>query len=80
MVWQIQEAKQRFSEFVQKALDEGPQTVSRRGRDVAVLVSARDFERLAGHRLDFKDFLLTAPDLQELDIERPRDLPRAVDL
>jgi prevent-host-death family protein len=31
MAWQVQEAKARFSELVQKAIEEGPQTVSRHG-------------------------------------------------
>ena len=34
MPWQLQEAKAKFSELVQKTLDEGPQTVTRRGKEV----------------------------------------------
>ena len=36
MEWQLQEAKAKFSELVQKAIDDGPQTVTRRGQPVAV--------------------------------------------
>ncbi|MDQ3548772.1 MAG: type II toxin-antitoxin system prevent-host-death family antitoxin, partial [Chloroflexota bacterium] len=39
MAWQVQEAKQKFSELVERAITDGPQTISRRGVDVAVVVS-----------------------------------------
>ena len=47
MEWQLQEAKAKFSELVQKAIDEGPQTVTRHGKEVVVIVSAKDFARVA---------------------------------
>ena len=37
MQWQLQEAKAKFSELVQKAIDEGPQTVTRHGKDAVVV-------------------------------------------
>jgi prevent-host-death family protein len=46
MTWQLQEAKAKFSQLVQKALDEGPQTVTRHGKEVAVLLSADDYKKL----------------------------------
>jgi prevent-host-death family protein len=78
--WQVQEAKQKFSQLVQRALDEGPQMVTRRGEEVVVVVSANEFRRLTGNKPDFKDFLLSGPDLSALDLERVRDLPRDVEL
>ena len=80
MVWQLQEAKQKFSQLVQRALDEGPQAVTRHGETVVVVVSSEEYERLTGAELDFKDFLLTGPDLSVLDLERRKDHPRKVDL
>jgi prevent-host-death family protein len=79
MAWQIQEAKAKFSELVQKAIDEGPQTVSRRGKDVAVVLSADEYRRLRKGQIDFKEFLTLLP-LDGLDLERNKDLPRDVDL
>jgi prevent-host-death family protein len=79
MAWQIQEAKAKFSELVQKAIDEGPQTVSRRGKDVAVVLSAEEYRRLRKGQIDFKEFLTLLP-LDGLDLERSKDLPRDVDL
>jgi prevent-host-death family protein len=69
VAWQLQEAKQRFSEVVRRALTEGPQWVTRHGRRVVVVVAAEDFEA-TGRGASFKDFLLTAPDLEGLEIDR----------
>jgi prevent-host-death family protein len=79
MAWQIQEAKAKFSELVQKAIDEGPQTVTRRGKDVAVVLSAEEYRSLRKGQIDFKEFLTLLP-LDGVDLERSKDLPRDVDL
>src|SRR5579883_2137590 len=50
MQWQVQEAKQRFSQLVQRAIDEGPQVVTRHGRDVVVVVAADEFRRLTSNK------------------------------
>lgn len=80
MPWQLQEAKQRFSQVVQCALDEGPQVVTRRGEQVVVVLSIREYQRLTGSVPDFRDFLLSLPDLDGLDIRRAADLARGVEL
>ena len=80
MPWQLQEAKQKLSQLVQRALDEGPQVVTRHGEAVVVVVSADEYRRLTGGRPDIRDFLLSAPDLSALELERAADLPREVDL
>ena len=43
--WQLQEAKARLSELVQKALEGSPQVISRRGRDEVVVLRRSDYER-----------------------------------
>ena len=81
MSWQVQEAKQRFSELVQRALDEGPQVVTRHGREAVVIMAADEYRRLTGSVPDFKEFLLSGPDLADLELDQDmRDFPRAVDL
>ena len=80
MSWQLQEAKQKFSELVRRALEDGPQVVTRRGKEVVVVVPAEEFRRLTGDKPDFKEFLMSAPDLSVLDLERPREMPRDVEL
>jgi len=80
-MWKLQDAKQRFSELVERALHQGPQVVTRRGLEVAVLVSMEQYKRLLAQRRDVKQYLLGAgPDFGELDLQRARDLPRPVDL
>lgn len=80
MPWQLQEAKQKFSQLVRRALEEGPQAVTRHGETVVVVVSARDFHRLTGGKGDFTEFLLSVPDLSVLDIRRSTDCPRNIQL
>lgn len=80
MIWQVQEAKQKFSALVQRALDEGPQIVTRRGEEVVVVLSAEQYRRLSGQRRSFTDFLLNGPDLSQLDLRRAKDLARVVEL
>jgi prevent-host-death family protein len=84
MVWQLQEAKQRFSEVVRDANSKGPQVVTRHGEEVAVVISMDDYRRLSGKTKSFKDFLLDpdGPFFDDLDLllERSKDLPRPVDL
>ena len=82
MSWQLQEAKQKFSELVRRTLEEGPQVVTKHGEEVVVVVPAAEFRRMSrdGGKMDFKEFLMSAPDLSVLDLERPRELPRDVEL
>ncbi len=80
MAWQLQEAKQKFSELVRRALEEGPQTVTRHGEPVVVVVPVEEFRHLTGNKPDFKEFLMSAPDLSALDLERPKGMPRDVEL
>jgi prevent-host-death family protein len=79
MNWQIQEAKARFSEMVQRAVNEGPQTVTRHGKVIVVLVSAEEYRRLRGRGKSLKGLLASAP-LAGIEITRSRDTGRVVDL
>jgi antitoxin Phd len=80
MRWQLQEAKQRFSELVRHARAHGPQVVTRHGEEVAVVVSIEEYRRLTEELPSFKEFLLAAPDLEALEIDRPREQARMVEL
>jgi prevent-host-death family protein len=58
--WPVQDAKARFSEFLEKCLAEGPQMVTKRGAEAAVLVPAREWHRLqAAARPSLKELLLS---------------------
>jgi prevent-host-death family protein len=80
MSWQVQTAKQRFSELVERAVSEGPQIVTKHGRPTVVVVEVGEFRRLSGATMDFKEFLMSAPDFSMLDLERSKELPRELDL
>ncbi len=59
MKWQLQEAKARFSEFLDAAMKKGPQIVTRRGVEAAVLVPIDEWKRLQqSARPSIKDVLL----------------------
>ena len=76
MEWQLAEAKNRFSEVVNRALAEGPQFVYRRKESV-VVVARRDYERLTGKRPSFKEFLTgKGTSLAGLDLSRDRSAMR----
>lgn len=83
MNWQIQEAKQRFSELVRATENEGPQVITRHGEEVVFMVDAREFHRLNGDTKNFARFLQTFPKIEsqpgepdifdEIEAERKRD-------
>jgi antitoxin Phd len=57
--WPVQDAKARFSEFLETCLAEGPQMVTRRGTEAAVLVPVEEWHRLqAAARPSLKQLLL----------------------
>src|SRR6266550_827523 len=57
--WQLQEAKARFSELIDDTLEKGPQVVTRRGIDTAVVVSIDEWHKLKDeNRLTGKDVLV----------------------
>jgi prevent-host-death family protein len=59
MPWQVQDAKARFSEFLEASLTKGPQVVTRRGVETAVLVPIEEWRRLSdASRPTIKDWLL----------------------
>ena len=58
--WPVQDAKARFSEFLDACLSDGPQLVTRRGAEAAVLVPAAQWQRLhAAAKPTLKELLLT---------------------
>lgn len=67
--WQLQDAKNRFSEVVEEALHSGPQTVTRRGEPVVVVVAIDTWRRISGPVPSLKSFLRSAP-LDGVDLSR----------
>lgn len=78
--WQIQQAKSKLSELIEKARSEGPQTITRHGKPSAVVVSMEEYESMRRNKPNFIEFLLSIPKFDELDLERSKDVGREVDL
>ena len=69
--WPVQDAKARFSEFLDACLADGPQMVTRRGAEAAVLVPAAQWHRLhAASRPTLKELLLSDVGRAELPIPK----------
>lgn len=72
--WQLQEAKNRFSELVDKAVEGGPQVVTRHGKETVVVVSVDDYARLTRPKKRLVQFIRESPMVQtELDLGSRRD-------
>lgn len=71
--WQIQEAKARLSELVRETEHGGPQAITRNGREVAVVLSKADYERLTGAGRSLVEFIRRSPLFGADDIDLSRD-------
>lgn len=82
--WQIQTAKARFSEVFRKARSEGPQRITRQGKEGVVMIAEEQFEKLAGRSHQPKSlvqFFRQSPLVGvDLHLERDRDPGRDIDL
>ncbi len=78
-IWQLQEAKARFSLLFNSVCTDGPQRVTRRGKDTIVLIREDEYRSLTGSHENFISFLLSAPNA-ELDITRTKETGRTVEL
>ena len=59
--WSIAEAKARFSELIDQAESQGPQTITRHGRTTAVIVAAEEWERKTKRKGNLAEFFATSP-------------------
>lgn len=59
--WSVAEAKARFSEVINKAQSDGPQTITRSGKKTVVIVSAKEWERKTKRKGNLAEFLLASP-------------------
>jgi prevent-host-death family protein len=77
--WAVAKAKAQFSEVIDLALAEGPQTITRSGRPAVVVVSVQDWDRNSKRRGTLAEFFATSP-LRgaRLHLERRKDSPRRI--
>lgn len=88
MNWQVQEAKQRFSEVLRAVEKDGPQIITKHGEEVAVVINIDEYRRLAARPpRDFIDHLMGPPYfsdemvaiMEEIESERKKDFGREID-
>ncbi|MGA9040622.1 MAG: type II toxin-antitoxin system Phd/YefM family antitoxin [Terriglobales bacterium] len=82
--WQLQTAKAQFSELFRRARSEGPQYVTRQGKEAVVVLPAEEFERLherARQPRNLVKFFAQSPLVNsDIDLERKPDYGRKIDL
>jgi prevent-host-death family protein len=80
-VWQLQDAKNKFSEVVNEALAKGPQFVTRHGEKVVVILSNQEYQQLNKSKPKLSEFFQQSPLVGiDLDLERDQSYPREVDV
>ena len=71
--WQLQEAKNKFSRVVEKAVSDGPQIITKRGVEVAVVLSIADYQKMMASRGKLSTFFRDSPLVgMELDLARDK--------
>jgi antitoxin Phd len=74
-IWQIQDAKNKLSEVITRALKQGPQLITRHGEKTVVVVSYTEYERLRKSQGKLSEFFKASP-LAGVDLTRDKSLPR----
>lgn len=73
--WSVADAKARFSELIEQVLHDGPQAITRRGQEVAVVVSIEEWRRKTDRSGSLAEFLAGSP-LRDSDLDIDRvDIP-----
>ena len=79
--WTVAEAKAKFSEIIERAMSEGPQTITRKGRTAAVVVGAEEWQRKTKRVGSMAEFFATSPLRRSgLKARRRKERPRKVNL
>ena len=79
--WTVAQAKAKFSEVLNRAMAEGPQTITRRGRTAAVVVNADEWNRKTKRVGTLADFFAASPLRNSgLKLKRPKGRIRKIDV
>jgi len=71
--WQLQEAKNKFSQVVDEALLDGPQLITRRGVEVVILLSYEEYRCMTASQSKLSEFFRQSP-LVGVDLDMSRDI------
>jgi antitoxin Phd len=74
--WQLQEAKNKFSRVVEDAVNSGPQIITRRGVEVAIVLSYAEYKKMVAPRQKLSEFFRESP-LAGSDLDLTRDKSEA---
>ena len=73
MNWQLQDAKNKLSQVIDMVLSDGPQVITRRGKEVAVILPVKDYKQMKESKCDLVDFFRKSPLVGRLTYERNKD-------
>lgn len=81
-IWQIQDAKNKLSEVIARALKKGPQVITRHGHKTVVVLAYDEYKKMSQSQVKFSEFFRSSPLAGvDLDLTRDKSLPReGVDL
>jgi antitoxin Phd len=74
--WQLQEAKNKFSRVIENAVNSGPQIITKRGVEVAIVISYAQYQKMIASRESLSAFFRNSP-LTGTDLELARDKSNA---
>jgi prevent-host-death family protein len=79
--WTVAEAKAKFSEIIERAMSEGPQTITRKGRTAAVVVGAEEWQRKTHRVGNLAEFFAASPLRRSgLKVRRLKERPRKINI
>jgi prevent-host-death family protein len=78
-VWQLQEAKNKFSNLVDKARHDGPQVVTKHGKESVVIIAIEDYQKLNKPTTDLISFFKKSP-LSDINLDLTRDKSSSRDI
>jgi prevent-host-death family protein len=79
--WQLQEAKNKFSKLVEQAQSEGPQFVTKHGKDSVVVLSIEEYHNIVKPKSNLFQFIQASPLLDtSIVIERDKSIARDIEL
>ena len=79
--WQLQEAKNKFSKLVEKAQHEGPQFVTKHGKESVVVLSVEEYKKIVKPKSNLFQFIQSSPLSKTLiDIKRDKSLVRNIEI
>ncbi|MEA3285946.1 MAG: type II toxin-antitoxin system Phd/YefM family antitoxin [Candidatus Marinimicrobia bacterium] len=80
-LWQLQEAKNKFSSLVDKAKNSGPQIVTKHGEEAVVVLDISEYKKLLKPKMNLVQFFQNSPlATDDLNLERNKELPREIAL